>query len=360
MAKTSASFTIMDYTDGVSLITGIDSNLPLVQLYDQEKKTLNTSWATTALQLTPQVRIAGGSSVVSSLTNAKWARRFAGASSFTDITSGQNNETMSSTTFALTVNADKLTGNNWQMDYRFTASYYDATLKVTLPVEITVTLSRVSNGTSFVIARGYAPGGDQFKNGSPATLSLKAELIRGTETDTTSLTYQWAKSTNGTSWTNLTGSSTGVSSGATAATLVITEAAVDSFAMFRCTIKDTDSSSITYNQSFVTEGIAVLDVSDPYQAVIESTGGSYFKKGTDQATTSTVLICRVYQNGTEIDPTGANLTYTWTMTDKDGAAVSGFTPTAVAHGSIVTTKKKAITVSSDSVTVKGTFFCSVS
>lgn len=27
MAKTSASFTIMDYTDGVSLITGIDSNL---------------------------------------------------------------------------------------------------------------------------------------------------------------------------------------------------------------------------------------------------------------------------------------------------------------------------------------------
>ena len=49
MAKTSASFTIMDYTDGVSLITGIDSNLPLVQLYDQEKKMLNTSWATTAL-----------------------------------------------------------------------------------------------------------------------------------------------------------------------------------------------------------------------------------------------------------------------------------------------------------------------
>ncbi len=34
MAKTSASFTLMDYTDGISLITGIDSNLPLTSLYD--------------------------------------------------------------------------------------------------------------------------------------------------------------------------------------------------------------------------------------------------------------------------------------------------------------------------------------
>ena len=34
MAKTSASFTLMDYTDGVSLITGIDSNLPFVCTYN--------------------------------------------------------------------------------------------------------------------------------------------------------------------------------------------------------------------------------------------------------------------------------------------------------------------------------------
>lgn len=331
-----------------------------MQLYDQEKKTLNTSWATTALQLTPQVRIAGGSSVVSSLTNVKWSRRFAGEESFTVVTSGQNNETVSSTTFALTVNANKLVGNHWQMDYRFSASYFDTTLQVSLPVEITVTLSRVSNGTSFVIARAYTPGGDQFKNNQPSTLSIKAELIRGTETDTTSLTYQWAKSTNGTAWSNLTSSSTGVSSGTTSSTLVITPDAVDSFAMFRCTIKDTDSSSITYNQSFVTEGIAILDVSDPYQAIIESTGGNFFKKGTNQSTSSTVLICRVYQNGVEIDPTGNTLTYTWTMTDKDGNAVSTFSPTATTHGSIVASKKKAIVVSSDEVNIKGTFFCSVS
>ena len=45
MAKTSASFTLMDYTDGISLITGIDSNLPLTSLYDTSNQTLNPSWA---------------------------------------------------------------------------------------------------------------------------------------------------------------------------------------------------------------------------------------------------------------------------------------------------------------------------
>ena len=44
MAKTSASFTLMDYTDGISLITGIDSNLPLTSLYDTSNQTLNPSW----------------------------------------------------------------------------------------------------------------------------------------------------------------------------------------------------------------------------------------------------------------------------------------------------------------------------
>ena len=52
MAKTSASYTIMDYTDGVSSSQGL-IQISSGQLYDQEKR-LSTSWATTALQLTPR------------------------------------------------------------------------------------------------------------------------------------------------------------------------------------------------------------------------------------------------------------------------------------------------------------------
>jgi len=338
----------MDYTDGISLITGIDSNLPLTSLYDTSNQTLNPSWAgTTSLQLTPVVRKAGGSDVVSTMTAKTWKRRIAGASAWTTVTSGSNGETINATTGVLTVASDKLTADVWQIDYQFSGTYTDAVLGLAFPVEIVITLSRVANGTSFVVARAYATGGSQFKNHSPSSLSLKAELIRGTTQDTTNLSYQWKKSTNGTIWENV---ATG-----TSATLSVTAAMVDSFAMFKCSILDTDANSDTYNKSYDTEAVSILDVTDPYQAVIESTAGSYFKNNTG----STTLICRVYQNGEEIDGTGVSLTYTWTKTDKDGAAVA-FTPTAVAHGSITATRKKAISVSHDDVTVKATYFCSVS
>jgi hypothetical protein len=348
MAKTSASFTLMDYTDGISLITGIDSNLPLTSLYDTSNQTLNPSWAgDTSLQLTPVVRKAGGSDVVSSMTAKTWKRRLAGEITWSAVTSGSNGETINATSGVLTVAQDKLTGDVWQIDYKFSGTYTDAVLGLDFPVEIVITLSRVANGTSFVVARAYATGGSQFKNSAPSSLQIQAELIRGTTQDTTNLSYQWKKSINGIIWEDI--------SGGTSSNLSVTPSMVDSFAMFKCSITDTDATSDTYNSSFETEAVSILDVTDPYQAVIESTAGTYFKNGTG----STVLVCRVYQNGAEIDPTGTALNYTWTKTDKDGSPVA-FTPTAVAHGSIVTTKKKAISVSHDDVTVKATYFCSVS
>lgn len=348
MSKTSAAFTIMDYTDGISLITGIDSNLPLTSLYDTANQQIHPSWdGDKSLILTPTVIKAGTStSLLSSMTNKKWKRRVAGGD-WVNVTSAQNGESINSTTGALTVSENKLIGDVWQIDYKFSASYYDSLLKLTFPVEINITLSRVANGTSFVVARAYSLDGSQFKNGTPASLKIKSELIRGTTTDTTNLTYAWSKSTNGSTWAAVSG---------TTNTLSVTPAMVDSFAMFRCQIKDTDSASDTYNQTFTTEGISILDVSDPYQSVIESTAGNFFKNNTG----STILICKVYQNGVEIDTKGTSLTYTWSKNDKDGNNDSTFSPTAVVSGSIVATKKKAISVSHDEVDIKSTFFCEVS
>lgn len=349
MAKTSASFTIMDYTDGISLITGIDSNLPLTSLYDTVNQSLNPSWAgETSLQLTPRVLKAGSStSLVESMAGKKWQRRIAGGN-WTDTVSGSNGETINSNTGVLTVAQDKLVGDVWQIDYKFMGTYLDPVLNLTFPVEITITLSRVANGTSFVVARAYAVDGSQFKNNQPASLTLKAELIRGTTADTSNLTYAWKRSTNGITWDAAPGTSN-------AAEYEVKPSDVDSFAMFRCEIKDTDANSETYNQTFTTEGISLLDVSDPYQAVIESTAGSFFKNETG----STVLICRVYQNGVEVDATGISLTYTWTKTDKDGNPDENFNPAGTAHDSIVATKRKAIQIGHDEVDVKSTFFCEV-
>lgn len=349
MAKTSASFTLMDYTDGISLITGIDSNLPLTSLYDTANQKLSPSWAgTTSLILTPKVMKAGSStSLLETMTGKGWKRRIAGGT-WIDVVSGSNGETMNANTGALTVSQDKLIGDVWQIDYKFYGSYLDPVLKLTFPVEITITLSRVANGTSFVVARAYAPGGSQFKNNQPENLTVKAELIRGTTTDTTNLSYVWEKSTNGTTWT--------VMSGQTTDTLTIDSDDVPSFAVFRCKITDTDTASDTKNKTFTSEGVSFYDVTDPYQAVIESTAGSYFKNDTG----STILICRVYQNGSEIDTDGEDLTYTWTQTDQNGDAVSTFSPVGATYGTIAESTKKAISVSHTDVTVKSTFFCSVS
>lgn len=347
MAKTSASFTLMDYTDGISLITGIDSNLPLTILYDTANQTLNPSWAgDTSLILTPKVMKAGSSdSLLESMTGKKWQRRVAGGD-WVDIVSGSDGETMNANTGALTVSADKLVGDVWQIEYRFTGTYTDPILKLPFPTDITITFSRVANGTSFVVARAYAVGGSTFKNNKPDSLTIQAELIRGTTRDTTNLTYTWEKSTNGKDWVAVTGSSS---------SLAITSSMVDSFAVFRCKIKDTDSASDTYNQTFTTEGVSFYDVSDPYQAVIESSAGNFFKNNTG----STVLVCRVYQNGTEIDKTGSQLTYTWTKTDKDGSDDESFTPSGIAYDGIVATNKKAISVTHSDVDVKATYFCEV-
>ena len=348
MAVTSASFTLMDYTDGISLITGIDSNLPLVSQYDQTNKILSPSWAgDTSLQLTPKVIKAGTSTdLVENMTDKTWYRKLGGATEWTKVVSGSNGETINTTTGVLTVSEDKLVDSNNQIEYKFTGNYLDSLLLLTFPVEIVVSFARVINGTSTVVARAYAVNGNQFKNGEPTSLTIKAELIRGASADTTNLTYSWQKSTNGTAWTTFTG---------TTSTISVEPKDVDSFAMFRCTIKDTDATSETYNKSFTTDAVSILDVSDPIQAVVLSTAGSYFKNETG----STILYCKIYQNGSEIDATGEKYTYTWTKTDKDGNAVS-FTPEATTYGQIVATKKKAISVSHTDVDVKSTFFCEVS
>jgi hypothetical protein len=235
----------MDYTDGITLLGSIEANHPRTVLYDTTTQTHNPSWATTALSLTPKLTKAGSTTdLVATLTSGTWKRKIPGGN-WTDVVTGQNGETIASTTKVLTVNQNKMTGSVWQVEYKFVAVYHDPILNIDLDYEMVVSFNRVANGTSFVVARAFAPSGDQFKNGNPANLKIKAELIRGTTEDTTSLTYVWEKSTNGTTWS--------VVSGATTAELTVTPSTIDSFAMFRCKITDTDAASDTYNRVFTTE-----------------------------------------------------------------------------------------------------------
>ncbi len=341
MAKATGSYTIMDYTDGITLLGSIESNHPRTVLYDTTTQSMNPSWASTALTLTPKITKAGSTTdLIPSLSASRWYRRIPGGT-WTEIVSGSNGESIAPTTKILTINQNKMVADIWQIEYKFVATYLDPVLNVSLDYEMLATFSRVANGTSFVVARAYAPGGDQFKNGAPSNLVVKSELIRGTTPDTTSLTFTWQKSTNGTVWSTI--------SGATTDTLSVTPSMVESFAMFRCQIKDTDATSETYNKTYTTEGVAILDVSDPYQVIVESSAGQFFKNGVG----STVLTARVFQNHSEIDVAGTDLTYVWTMTDKNGNPVT-------TAGAVTFPKSgKTLLVSSDMTSIKGNFFCGV-
>ena len=76
MAKASSSYTIMDYTDGVTLLGNIDANHNRTVLYDTTTQTHNPSWAATALTLTPKLHKAGGTTdLIATLKSSKWQRK---------------------------------------------------------------------------------------------------------------------------------------------------------------------------------------------------------------------------------------------------------------------------------------------
>lgn len=79
-------------------------------------------------------------------------------------------------------------------------------------------------------------------------------------------------------------------------TITIPAATVINYGTFKCGVKDVDTLSPTYNQYFW-DTITFNDQTDPSQVTIFSTGGDVFKN----AAGSTVLIAKLYQNGSELD-----------------------------------------------------------
>lgn len=330
MAKTSASYTIMDYNDGISLIIKLAANHPESLAYNPSDGTYNPSWATTPLTITPSIYIGGKASEGDKLadcTEKKWYYRRTGSSTWIAIVSGANGFTITNDILGYSSN-NLFSGTYTTVEFKFAFTYTDPTILLPFEYEVVKTFTRISNGTSVVIARAWSTNGEQFKNKTiPASLTLQAELIRGSISDILGLSYQWEKFAS--AWGNI--------ASATSATLVVVPGDVDGSAQFRCKITDTDSASDTYNEVFTSNGILILDLTDPYQAVITSSGGAFIKNGAGSST----LTCKVYQNGVEVT---SGLTYQWY---NDGVAISGATSNTLA-------------VTSEMITVKANFVCEVS
>lgn len=183
-------------------------------------------------------------------------------------------------------------------------------------------------GQNAVVLSLYAPNGSVFLNQS-GSLTIQTSAYNGTTPITSGATYVWKKYAAG-SWTAI--------SGQTGTSLSVAGSTVNGVQAYQCTM--------TYGGKTYTDTLTLTDKSDNYQATIESSGGDVFKNGIGSST----LLCRLFQNGSEVDADGTGHTYKWYRRDKDGAPLDS--------GAVFATGK-SIAIDGDDVDIKTTFTCEV-
>ena len=170
-------------------------------------------------------------------------------------------------------------------------------IPVTAPVSTTLQLrwSKVNTGatgSSAYVLTVYAPGGTVFTNGTAnggTSMTLNAQFFQGSTDRTTSSSalFLWQKYESG-SWTTFKAEASGNSGN----TCTVNASDVVGTATFRCRARYGSSST-----AYFYDTITIIDKTDNYQADIDSTAGDVFKNTVG----STCLICRLWQNGREVD-----------------------------------------------------------
>lgn len=206
------------------------------------------------------------------------------------------------------------------------------------------------NGNDAVTLVTWAPDGDVFKNiagVTPGPLKIQADLYKGGAVQTTGVTYQWFIQTGtasddgiGGGWDIINATTAFDCTGYTTNTLVVPASAVPSIENFTC--------KATYSGKSYLSAYTLTDMTDPYQIVVQSTGGTTFFNGGGANKT---LRAAVFQNGQEInDDVTAKFNYSWTK--YVGGVMQG------AAGSAGTTK--SIQVTAASIDSEATYVCDIS
>lgn len=350
MAIATGQISIIDYNDALTLTGFIGSNHPKTQMFNPDNGGYTPNWGSANLVLTPSLYKLGATTDMigaTEVTSVKWYE----AGSGTAITTTGSYALSGTKSHILTIKANLLAGLPAK-DWICEVTYRDATTKLDLIHKMSISFSRVVNGGGIADAIGWAIDGNVFKNSSVTSLKAQCDLWRGSVIDNTSVTYQWYKQDSsvttdvggGVGWKKLTevaSSTTGVTSNI----LTIFASAVSSFGVFKCIVKDTDTASNTFNQTFM-DTVSFIDNSDPIQVSVLSSGGDVFKNGVG----STTLTARLFQAGEEIDLAGTKYTYHWFKYDKNGILSSGFGGTGINFKT-----GKTLTIGSSDVDVKASF-----
>lgn len=182
----------------------------------------------------------------------------------------------------LTVSRNLLTGiESGMLTYTLYVQYLDPVMNTQANVIADITFTQMTDGVqgeSSVVMSLYAPYGTVFLDGT-GDLLLKVSAYKGPRNIIEDAAFVWKAFSAG-AWH--------VVPGATQSTLTVQGVDVEGTRTYRC--------EMTYEGETYVDTITLMDRTDAYQAVIESTNGDVLLNGSD-----TVLVCHLYQNASEID-----------------------------------------------------------
>lgn len=361
--------TVVDVSDAPVLNAFITASKPTTQVYSQSSGAYNPSYADTPQVLTLNLTKAGSTaSVVGGISGLHWY--VVDGASKTEITSkvSTNNEYLSGTnnenmTTKLNINPDK-----GAKRYEVSGTWRDpiTALDVQFSADIDLFLTQIGKETQ--VLNVYAGNGNTFRNNTPTSLTVNADLYRGNvlttnarilkffyqDTSVTGTTSTGYDADGGIGWHLCSSATAGQTPNVepTATTdkqgiLTVTPAAVINSQTFKVVcINKSGNFDGTKSSGLCT----LVDMSDPYQLLLDSSAGNIFKNR--QGTTA--LKALLYRNGEELDTAGTGKTYKWTKYDKNGIMDVNFGGTGNAYKT-----GKSITVNATEIEAKANFKCEV-
>lgn len=361
--------TVVDLSDAPVLNAFITASRPTTQVYSQTSGNYNPSYASTPQVLTLNLTKAGSTaSILGGTSNVRWyyvdgATKIEITSKTTtdnQFVSGANNQVLTSK-----LNIDVSKGG---ARFEVTGVWRDPLtgLDVNFSADIDLFLTQIGKETQ--VLNVYAGNGTTFRNNTPASLTVNADLYRGNvltndtkqlkffyqDTSITGSTVAGYDADGGIGWhlcsSKTAGQTPNVEPTATTTSqgiLTVTPAVVVNSQTFKvvCINK-----SGAFNGSKTTGLCTLVDMSDPYSLVLDSSAGNIFKNNQG----ATVVKARLYRNGEELDTAGTGKTYKWSKYDKNGVMDANFGGAGNAYKT-----GKTITVNASEIAAKAMFKCEV-
>lgn len=318
--------TIIDLHDAPSLNAWISAEQPATQTYNNTTATYNPNYATSPQKLTLNLTKAGSATSIigAQVSNIKWTKKVGITTTEVTSTTATDPEYKSGAAHSILTTKTNIPVANNAILWTATGTWTDPATGLPVEFSASITLTLVQLAKAAIIANVYAPEGDFFRNDTPASLKINADLYKDGALSSGSKKFKWFAADSsvttaqdpdaGVGWRKITATSgtagevasSGFDVAITAqGVLTVYPDAVVNAQTYLVIITDNAGGT---SGTKVKQYITLRDMDDPILVIIESTGGNILKNKAG----STDLIARLYRNGEEIDDGGTIYDYRWT------------------------------------------------